>query len=550
MCLAASPPRRGSAGGWVRNGRPTPPPTPKGRIVQTVDITPDVSLLKKAGEINYKIPDALAELADNSVDARFEGQKLHIEVTMGQKKGNKYVEIFDDGRGMSSEEAKTAMVMAYSGKRGRSIGEFGLGMKTACSNLGSHFEIVTASEDAEVATRIVYDEDDFIKRGRWELEIEEIEKSFDHGTLIRITSLKVNLYAGSKDVVLKKFGKIFKHFVASGEVEILVNGDAVEPSIPETIKDYDTEIRFEVGGKVVRGWASLAVRGSGKGQYGFDLVRNNRVMVQHDKTGFSASPGLTRLIGELHLDNFAVVNNKTDFRRDTAEWHEMERRLNEEFIADLKRESRKMANPGKFAAKDQAEVEQYIGELQDALKTDALQQELDRRALDVALADEFSEGPLPFEVEDDDGEKADGGSDRAHAGSSRSRADSGSLGQHRLNRVKTQLRSLQIEHEIARLGKDGLYKIWDVDGVGPKKRLVVTTNQDHPLYAQIQDGFMLWVKHNIVEAVAEFFTSETGQTESMLAIKSDILKYIHKMELEVMDQPTYPSAAEGVAEDD
>ena len=88
---------------------------------------------------------------------------------------------------------------------------------------------------------------------------------------------------------------------------------------------------------------------------------------------------------------------------------------------------------------------------------------------------------------------------------------------------------------MMRLGKDTSYKIWEIEGVGNKKKLVVITNIDHPFYMVIQDGFMLWVKHNIVEAVAEFFTQETGTTESMLLIKSDILKHIGKMNIEMID---------------
>ena len=53
---------------------------------RTVDITPDVSLLKKAGEVNYKIPDAVGELVDNPLDEREPGQKLTIEVIVGQRR--------------------------------------------------------------------------------------------------------------------------------------------------------------------------------------------------------------------------------------------------------------------------------------------------------------------------------------------------------------------------------------------------------------------------------------------------------------------------------
>jgi hypothetical protein len=303
-------------------------------MAKTVNITPDVSLLKKAGEVNYKIPDAVAELVDNPLDEREPGQKLTIEVTVGQKDGEKYLRVVDDARGMTPEQAADAMVMAKSLKEKGKIGHFGMGMKTACSNLGACFEIITCTAKAKKATRIIYDEDAFLKAAKWEIELEEVDKPFDHGTQITITKPKTNFYAGVKNTMLGKFGKLFKHYVGSGEVEILINGDVVEPYVPDTIMEYDTEITFDVNGKVVRGWASLARQGTAKGAYGFDLVRQNRVIKEHEKIGFEASAALTRLVGELHLDDFPVTNNKTDFRVDTDEWTALNKNL-AEILVDL-----------------------------------------------------------------------------------------------------------------------------------------------------------------------------------------------------------------------
>lgn len=508
-----------------------------------VDITPDVSLLRKSGEVNYKIPDAVAELVDNPLDEREPGKKLTIEVTVGQRKGEKFLQVQDDARGMTIDGAAAAMVMARSNKAKDKIGEFGMGMKTACSNLGAHFEIVTCTSESNVATRIIYDEGKFIAAGKWQIEVEEIEKPFEHGTRILITEPKTNLYAGVKDTMLRKFGKLFKHFVASGEVDIIVNGESVEPYVPDTIPEYDTEIRFDVNGKVVRGWASLAKVGTSKGAYGFDLVRQNRVIKEHEKIGFQPAAALTRLVGELHLDDFPVTNNKTDFRVDTDEWTQLGKQL-AEALTDLKRESRKLANPKRLAAKDEAEVEEYIDDVKESLRSSDLQQDLDRRALDADLADEFMDGPLPFNVpgtepsnSEDDPDLEDGASSGVTAAGGRGtpKGENPTVAQHRLNRVKTQLRNIVIEHQVMRLGKDTPYKIWEVDGVGNNKKLLVTSNIDHPFYAVIDDGFMLWIKHNIAEAVAEFFTESTGRTEAMLLIKSDILKHVGKMKIELVE---------------
>ena len=175
--------------------------------------------------------------------------------------------------------------------------------------------------------------------------------------------------------------------------------------------------------------------------------------------------------------------------------------------------------------------------MKKALKSDALQQDLDRRALDAALAEEFSEGPIPFDLPstpDEDEEAPDGVESAAYH---RHRRDTPSVHEHRVNRVKTQLRNLDIEAEVASLGKDSLYKIWHIEGVGAKKRLVVTTNSDHPFYRVVESDFVIWVKLNIIESVAEFFTEGTGATEQMLLVKSDIMKRISQMRLADMEEP-------------
>ena len=501
-----------------------------------IDITPDVSLLPKSGEVNYRIADAIAELVDNSIDERLQGKKLHVEVKLSQRGGEKHITVTDDAAGMTSEQARDAMILAKSAKKPGKIGEFGLGMKTACSNLGAHFEIITTTKEARKAIKITYDEALFLKRGKGEIEQEEVEKPFDHGTQITISNLKVNQYPGTKDTVLKKFGNIFKYFIASGDVEIVVNDDAVEPNYRETLNEYDTKIDFEVNGKRVTGFATLLKTGAPTSGYGMTLIRHKRVISENEKLGFSAQAGLTRLYGELHLDDWPVNNNKTDFRRDTTDWDEMEKILNEQLV-ELKRESRRLANPGKLKGKDKAEVDTFTEDVKKALKNDDLHQDLDRRALDSALADELSSGPLPFELptKDPDGEPASGNGVTFGTGVARSR-EPRTIEEHRLHRVKTQLRNLDIEAEVANLGQDSLYKIWQVQGVGNKKKLVVTTNADHPFYAAIQSDFVLWVKVNIIEAVAEFFTQSTGQTEAMLLVKSDIMKRISQIRLAAMEE--------------
>src|SRR4051794_1793584 len=106
-----------------------------------VNITPSPSLLPKSGQVNYTIPDAVGELVDNAVDARITGEFTTIDVYIGQKDGGK-IEVTDDGSGMGSDGLAEAWRMGASSKDGEAIGKFGLGLKTATTNLGRKVEIV------------------------------------------------------------------------------------------------------------------------------------------------------------------------------------------------------------------------------------------------------------------------------------------------------------------------------------------------------------------------------------------------------------------------
>jgi DNA topoisomerase VI subunit B len=196
--------------------------------VREVDITPDVSLFKKIGSQPYRIPDAVAELVDNEIDARIAGEKLVVRVTLRMGKSPTII-VEGNGAGMTPEKAAMAMKMAHSSKSPEQIGEFGLGMKAACSNLGSSFEVITCTTGSKRATRIAYNEEDFLKAERWTIRLEEVEKPFDHGTRITVDEPKVNVYAGLKDTMLNAFSRTFKHFLLQGDVQILVNDEVVAP---------------------------------------------------------------------------------------------------------------------------------------------------------------------------------------------------------------------------------------------------------------------------------------------------------------------------------
>jgi Histidine kinase-, DNA gyrase B-, and HSP90-like ATPase len=506
----------------------------------TRDITPDPSLLPKSGKVGYSIPEAIGELVDNEIDARIAGELLNIEIYIGQRQGG-MIQVKGNGSGMDGETLASALRLGYSTRPPEAIGEFGLGLKTACTNLGKAFEIVTVPVDGDRGFKVSYNEEQFLAKGAWEIQIDEIEKPFEHGTVVTITSPNVNIYGGVADVAAIALGRIFRHYIKSEQVEIIVNDTPVAPHEWDLLDDYTVPFDFEINGKKVWGWYGLQKKASQKTGYGFELIRRNRIMKRHDKLGFRPHPKLAMLAGELHLDDFPVTANKTDFIRETPDWVELEDQMRETVRPVVEMASRKYQsklNPRDEVratdVKDKTETavrsEEFARTLDNRLLSDALRGDLERKDVEKRAIGE-SEPPaktngqqskVPVTEPDTEEPKRPRTPKEVH---------------QVLRRTRTQLLSLNIEHVPVKFGPDAAYKSWDVDGLGEHKRIVVSSNLDHPMFAAFDDT-VTWVKHNIAEAVAEYLAAETLEmapakvpVADVMKLKSDILRFVSELQM-------------------
>lgn len=310
----------------------------------SIDITPHPSLLPKTGQVGYSIEEAGAELVDNSIDAR-QGDTVDITVMLGgigDEKDAQYLDVEDNGTGMTPEQAKNAVVLGLSNKKAQDIGEFGMGLKTACTFLGGRFVVETATEDDPDATLIVYDEEEFKRREKWELTAYRKPKRFAHGTRIHIERMHVNLTGrgrgaseGNKPVqrLRKLLARQHRLRLKSGEVRIKVNDLTVEPHTPEYDPQWEPVLtRFDFttkSGKRVHGIVGYAKTMQGKGEeFGLDLIRHGRIVKEYEKLGAIAShPSWRNVYGVVYLDDFPVTNNKSDFIRDSDDWMELEEKM-------------------------------------------------------------------------------------------------------------------------------------------------------------------------------------------------------------------------------
>lgn len=339
-----------------------------------VDITPHVSLLAKVGQAGHSVAEAVSELVDNSLDARPRKGPVHVDVTYDVR--GKWIEVTDDGLGMSRTGLADALVLALSSKDAEQIGRFGLGMKSACTSLGRRFTIATCREQDHFEVVADYDEGAFVDGGEWKLPIRRRKKRRERGTLIYINSDRV--YHGLAQSLIKNLSWTFRHFIADGLLELRVNSQVVAQ--PQHQIDHASLLPLagEIGGHPVQGWVALLEVSSQRGWYGFDLVRHRRVIRRHEKLGFQAHPQTARVVGELHLDHFETNNLKTDFVRETDHWRELETWLAES-IEPVLAASRALAHSGSFDQRLRKLIAHEREQILTALGDDAIDAVLEIR---------------------------------------------------------------------------------------------------------------------------------------------------------------------------
>ena len=307
-----------------------------------IDITPDKSLIKKLGLTGYRTEQAIAELVDNSIDARIHGQKQVIKVKLDFEK--REIEVSDNGTGMDKKEIQDALTIAKGAKSGEKLGRFGMGMKSACSTLGKEFTITTAKSSSDKEYIAKYDEERWLNdesKGWQNFEIvEEGKKEQDgHGTRIKISKLNVPLYPNQVPNFRESFNIRYAPYLLQNQVEIQINTTYCRPEEPEidrgTRRDIDIKL---ASGAQIRGWIGLLRKRSIKGNYGIHLFKNGRLIRAFEKFGFRAHPELAKIIGRLDLDHVPVNFHKSAFIEDSIEYREAEKAFQESVV--LKETSR------------------------------------------------------------------------------------------------------------------------------------------------------------------------------------------------------------------
>jgi hypothetical protein len=123
-------------------------------------------LVKSLRDIGYDFPAAVADIIDNSIEAK----ASRIDIVVGFYGDDSYVRITDNGKGMTDEELKEAM--RYGSDREykeEDLGRFGLGLKTASMSQCQRFSIASKTKSMKEIPVYCWDLAHIEKTNKWEI---------------------------------------------------------------------------------------------------------------------------------------------------------------------------------------------------------------------------------------------------------------------------------------------------------------------------------------------------------------------------------------------
>ncbi len=487
---------------------------------KSYDITPDLSLMPKLGQSGYSTPQAIAELVDNSIDARIDGELLSVNIKIDKN----VISVADNGIGMDEAKLAKALTLAHSDKSNK-LGEFGLGLKTACNSLGNKFEIITSPAESDKQYKIIFDQDKWLSgKKKWEIDIDSTHaEQKHHFTIVKIEKL-AKYWPQLAEALKNDFERRFAPFINRKEIEIVINGKKCVPKKYELIEGSkkEFEITIEKGvakGNKIIGWYGLLKEGSNKGLYGFHTYRRGRMITTFDKIAIGEHPTISRIIGEINLDFVPVTHNKKEFEKESEAYITAVEYLKQEF-RDLVKEARKKSGQDKITKTLENDLEVWKEKISQAI--------VDNPDLKYYTS---QIDPKTGMVKNNDGEEKEIEVEKRDQGNERNSAQPKESDRKRMPKktqderkkiIKVKGKTFEFEHEFISLGQESSWKDYDFDR--KKSKLTIYTNIDFPAYITTKDPVFYAVMH-IAEAVSEIMVKEVGEEISNIQdIKEMILR--------------------------
>lgn len=483
---------------------------------ETIDATPDPTLMDKVGQTGYSLSEMAAEIGDNTLDAAPDGKSVTFEVELGST----FIRMTDDAVGMTKAQLADAVKLAKSTKKNK-LGQYGLGLKAACVAMGSRFTIDTRPIGSPETYRVVWDSEEWNRKGTWTFDIETLPAKPDgsHGTVITVEKLKVR--PGGKVATLRTdLGRRFAPFIRRGLAAIVVDGKVVQAPQTEYLNDPNLKVAnpgtFEVflsDGSRVHGTIGLLANSSQRGYYGFDTFRFGRMITTYDKFCVTPHPTIARLTGEIHMDNVPVTSNKREWIKESDLYQEAVVKVREA-ITPWVQECRRLASARTVqeSPADKAQKERVKEGLAQALTAPELK--------DYTLPEKKApQAGVPTKEADPNGDQelqVPGREMRKGPQNPTGTATSTATGAQRnpkkvdltkMRRLRIKGRVFDYVHRWTNLGPEAAWM--DYQWNEGERTLEIDSNADHPSVLVSQDRNFLAFLH-VVDAIAQIIMEESG----------------------------------------
>ena len=303
-----------------------------------IDITPHKSLMQKVGQTGYSLQEAISELIDNAVDAKFSGKKIKVDI----KINSKLIEITDNGVGMSEETAINSIRLGYS-KKYEKLGEFGLGLKTSSTFLGKTFKISTSPKGEKNEYIINYNEDDWMEKWDWNrypFTINHKVKAGISGTKITIKDLKIEINEKILEKLRAELNVRFMPFIETGDLDLVINGKKSEYIEPKILGNWNKFNIVDEKVKISGSWA-YQLKGLDRSYFGFNTFRRGRLVTTFDKIGLSPNQGVKQIIGKIDIIGIPISHDKKSWQKGSLEYQKAEHALRS-FFVNLEPKSKKL----------------------------------------------------------------------------------------------------------------------------------------------------------------------------------------------------------------
>jgi hypothetical protein len=328
--------------------------------VSKIHLTPDPGVLRAIG-LNHAFDSAIADLVDNSIDARAEHVLIRFVVRSGLAK---QLLVVDDGRGMDEDSINGAMRLGRPKGVSRSLGHFGMGLKSASFSQASTLTVLSHSIGANFEGRRMRREGssegfdvDILEKSAVSKRMKSLAEFLgpsSAGTIVQWDDCRT--FPGSRDPAVttafldrkvaelrNHLGLVFHRLLEAHKIDIVVDvwdNDEQQSGLPFEITTIDPFAYTRTGmagypkmlvarhkGREVKlnshiwpgGSDSPQFRLHGKaveGYQGFFLYRNNRLLMPGGWAGVTSELKARKLARvaidiEQHLDGFAMSMEKS-----------------------------------------------------------------------------------------------------------------------------------------------------------------------------------------------------------------------------------------------